>query len=849
MPIGTTATDAPLELDIKEAAEKGMGPHGLCIGATGSGKSEFLRTVALGMMARHSPEELNLALIDFKGGATFAGLEPAPHVAAVITNLSDKAALVARMRDALTGEMNRRQEALRLAGNLDGIAAYDRARRAGAQLARLPVLFIIVDEFSELLSQHPDFADVFVAIGRLGRSLGMHLLLASQRLDEGRLRGLESHLSYRVCLKTLSANESRLVLGTSDAYELPGAPGAAYLRVGTDELIRFQTAYVSGPCNAKTHCPAEPPDLPDGDKNPTLVRLFTAEPAGPVKLADRVGLDVVNQRTVLQTVVERLSGYGPRAHEVWLPPLGVAPALDTMLRESMPALTVSIGLVDRPFEQRRTPLIVDLSGAAGNVAVVGAPQSGKSTALRTLITALAVTHDPSSVQFYCLDFGGGVLASLRGWPHVGSVAGRADPQLARRMVAQLEAIIRSREATFRDHGIESMAQYRQLKARRDPACDRFGDVFLIVDGWATVRREFETIEASITSLAAQGLSFGVHVVMSASRWAEIRPALKDQIGTRIELRLGDPADSEFDRRRAQQVPEGNPGRGLSDEGLHMVIALPRLDSAGGEFLWDRNNEFTAPPIPLLPAHVDHHSVVERAGDGRGTDILIGLEESELRSIAIDFAQQQHLLVLGDGDCGKTTALRTICRELVRTTTAAQCQLFIVDFRRSLLDVVDPESGHLGGYLASADAVGAVIPSLADWLRGRVPMSNVTSMQLRTRSWWSGPEIYVLIDDYDLVATDRGNPLMPLLEFLPQAEDLGLHVVVARRSGGAARAMFEPLLAGLRDAGCMALLMSGTPDEGLAIGSVRQSPMPPGRGTLITRQGDSQLVQVAWSPPP
>jgi len=849
VPIGTTTAAAPLELDIKEAAEKGMGPHGLCIGATGSGKSEFLRTVALGMMACHSPEELNLALIDFKGGATFAGLEPAPHVAAVITNLSDKVALVARMRDALTGEMNRRQEALRLAGNLDGIAAYGRARRAGAQLAPLPVLFIIVDEFSELLSRHPDFADVFVAIGRLGRSLGMHLLLASQRLDEGRLRGLESHLSYRVCLKTLSANESRLVVGTSDAYELPSAPGAAYLRVGTDDLIRFQTAYVSGPCNTKSHCPVEPPDLPEGDKNPTHVRLFTAEPAGPVKLADRLGPAAVDQRTVLQAVVEQLSGYGPRAHEVWLPPLGAAPALDSVLRESMPALTVSIGLVDRPFEQRRTPLIVDLSGAAGNVAVVGAPQSGKSTALRTLITALAATHDPRSVQFYCLDFGGGALASLRGCPHVGAVAGRADVQLARRMVTQLEEIIRSREAVFRDRGIESMVQYRRLKAQQDPICDRFGDVFLIVDGWATLRREFEMFEASITSLAAQGLSFGVHVVISASRWAEIRPALKDQIGTRIELRLGDPADSEFDRRRAQQVPEGNPGRGLSDDGLHMVIALPRVDSAGGEFLRDPDTDFTAPPIALLPAHVDHHSVVERAGDRRDADILIGLEENELLPIAIDFAQQQHLLILGDGDCGKTTALRTICRELLRTTTAAQCQLFVVDYRRSLLDVVDPDSEHLGGYLASADAVDAVLPGLADRLRGRVPTSNATSRQLRTRSWWAGPEMYVLIDDYDLVATDVGNPLTPFLEFLPQAEDLGLHVVVARRSGGAARAMFEPLLAALRDAGCMALLMSGSPDEGLAIGSVRQSPMPPGRGTLITRRGDSQLVQVAWSPPP
>ena len=150
------------------------------------------------------------------------------------------------------------------------------------------------------------------------------------------------------------------------------------------------------------------------------------------------------------------------------------------------------------------------------------------------------------------------------------------------MITQFEAIIRTRETVFRDHGIQSMAQYRQLKTGQDPRCDRFGDVFLIVDGWATLRREFETIEASISSLAAQGLSFGVHVVLSASRWAEIRPALKDQIGTRIELRLGDPADSELDRRRAHQVPEGKPGRGLSHDGLHMVIALPKLGEVGGD---------------------------------------------------------------------------------------------------------------------------------------------------------------------------------------------------------------------------------------------------------------------------
>jgi S-DNA-T family DNA segregation ATPase FtsK/SpoIIIE len=279
----------------------------------------------------------------------------------------------------------------------------------------------------------------------------------------------------------------------------------------------------------------------------------------------------------------------------------------------------------------------------------------------------------------------------------------------------------------------------------------------------------------------------------------------------------------------------------------MAIALP--DRRVGEMLRRRHSGWTAPPIPLLPAHVEYQSVVELAVDGLGAEILIGLEESELRPLAIDFARQPHLLILGDSECGKTAALRTICRELLRTTTAAQSQLFIIDFRRSLLGVVGPESAHIGGYLVSADAVDAALPGLDYRLRGRVPPPDATSAQLRTRSWWSGPEIYVVIDDYDLVATVNSNPLSPLLEFLPQAKDLGLHLVVARRSGGAARAMFEPLLAGLRDAGCMALLMSGSPDEGLMIGSVRQSPMPPGRGTLITRRASPQLVQVAWSPLP
>ena len=246
VPIGVAQDGTPLHLDINEAARNGMGPHGLCVGATGSGKSELLRTLALGMITSHPPDVLNLILVDFKGGATFLGLERASHVGAVITNLAGEAHLVTRMSDALAGEMNRRQELLRAAGRFANLLSTEQARSQGAALPPLPALFILVDEFSELLSQHPDFAELFVAIGRLGRSLGMHLLLASQRLDEGRLRGLETHLSYRICLKTFSAAESRAVLGVADAHHLPSTPGAAYLKSASGDLVRFQTAFVSG---------------------------------------------------------------------------------------------------------------------------------------------------------------------------------------------------------------------------------------------------------------------------------------------------------------------------------------------------------------------------------------------------------------------------------------------------------------------------------------------------------------------------------------------------------------------------------------------------------------------------
>ncbi|MFD0787144.1 FtsK/SpoIIIE domain-containing protein, partial [Micromonospora azadirachtae] len=309
VPIGVNATGQPVALDLKESALGGMGPHGMLIGATGSGKSELLRTLVLALATTHSSETLNFVLVDFKGGATFLGLDRLPHTSAVITNLADEAALVGRMRDALHGEMVRRQELLRRAGGFSSVLEYERARAQGAPLDPLPTLLMVVDEFSELLATHRDFIDLFVMIGRLGRSLAVHLLLASQRVDDGRIAQLESHLSYRIGLRTFSAMESRSVIGVPDAYELPPAPGNGYLRTDVSTLIRFKAGYVSGPYRATTArvrqeivqqqvVPYSLDHVPFREPEPAQVEQAAEEAVD--------GDEAATERSVLSVVVEQL---------------------------------------------------------------------------------------------------------------------------------------------------------------------------------------------------------------------------------------------------------------------------------------------------------------------------------------------------------------------------------------------------------------------------------------------------------------------------------------------------------------------------------------------------------------
>ena len=889
-PFAVTPEGRPVVLDIKESAQQGMGPHGLLIGATGSGKSEVLRTLVLALALTHSPEQLNLVLVDFKGGATFAGMADLPHVSAMISNLESELSLVDRMQDALQGEMVRRQEMLRQAGNYANVSDYEADRLAGKhEYPPLPALFIVLDEFTEMLMAKPEFGEVFIMIGRLGRSLSVHLLLASQKMDLGKARGLESHLSYRIALKTFTENDSREVLGIPDAAKLPPLPGSGFLKAGGDGLVRFRASYVAAPPPARTLASIAEASTAGAPSAPIEILPFTVAPVITREaLSEEEDVDQ-NQEIVLagdevwadmsemDIAVAKMKGKGYPAHQVWLPPLEVPDTFATLMPDLAPdpelgfisrawresgVLRVPLGTVDLPLEQRRETLVLDLSGAGGNFALVGGPQTGKSTALRTIVQALSLTYTPQEVQFYVMDFGGGTFAGFAGAPHVAGVATRDTEEVRTRMLAEIAAIMDDRERYFRAHGIDSMDTYRRgrLAGTYD---DGYGDVFLVIDGWGALRSEFDSLDREVTTMMSRGLSLGVHLVISAARWMDIRAEAQDIFGSRLELHTANPKESIVNREGAARIPKGRPGRGIDMVGHEMMIGLPRADaeqdpstvSQGVAYTVNKIRECLVagegPKLRLLPQRITLAEILSQLPDQQilprgGGDMVLGVEESRLGPLLFNTRAESHLYLFGDGKTGKTSFLRSIISEVTRLYSPNEAKILAIDMRRSLLGAIPDE--YSLRYLTNHAEAMKQLRELAKFLRTRLPGSDVTAEQIRERTWWSGPEVWILVDDYDLVATSSGNPLMELIDLLPQAGDIGLHVIITRRMGGASRAAYEKVLQMMNDLAVTGILLSGNPSEGAIINGVKPKRAIAGRAQVVHRELGVVAAQLTWTPP-
>lgn len=859
VPIAVDGTGQVVLLDLKESAQLGMGPHGLCVGATGSGKSELLRTLVLSLTATHPPEDLSMVLVDYKGGATFAPFEGVPHVAGLITNLEDDAALIERAYESLSGEVQRRQQVLKSAGNVANIGDYRFLRKERPDLSPLPHLFVIIDEFGELLTARPDFIDLFLSIGRIGRSIGVHLLLSSQRIEAGKLRGLETYLSYRLGLRTFSEEESRTVLDSKDAFHLPPLPGFGYLKVDTSVYLRFKSAYVSGPYRGPLAVADDTDDRPRVLPYSLHDTALAADPAGGGD-----DEDVMPERTTGPTTVgvfvDQLKGVGEPVQQIWLPPMPDRMTLDHVagplvttssgmqLSRQKVSMSVPLGMLDDPTKQRQSLWRLDLTRGGGHCAIIGAPQSGKTTLVRSLVTSLALTHTPHEVALYGLDLVGGGLQPLKEFPHVGGIATRTDRERLRRTVEEVRGMLGHREAVFRERGIDSVERLREMHAAGEVPELPTADVVLLIDGFGALRTDFEEIDDIVTDILQRGGGYGVHVVAAMLRWNDVRMANQTLFGNRLELRLGDAGDSMIDRKLAETLSADHPGRVLTEQKLFGQVVLPRIDGIPTDTDLGKVVEgvgravsaaWSGPGVPrvrVLPTHLPVASLPTVAQEP--IRVPVGLDESAMAPVLLDlFEHDGHLLVLGDGECGKTNLLRVIAAGLQERYTPKELVFAIFDPRRGLRDVFDDE--YVGGYATSFTSATGLANGVAKEISGRMPDDGASPA---TESL--GPNVVVLADDYDLLTATGQSPLSPFLPYIPSGRDIKLHFVLTRRVSGAARGLYEPVVQSVRESGAAGLVMTGDRMEGQLFPGVTAAEFPPGRGRWVRRGGAARLVQTA-----
>ncbi|MEV0671261.1 type VII secretion protein EccCb [Mycobacterium sp. NPDC050441] len=574
-------------------------------------------------------------------------------------------------------------------------------------------------------------------------------------------------------------------------------------------------------------------------------------------------------RVLREVVLGQLGTGESRAYKMWLPPLTDPTPVNELIERDhqRQPLRFPLGIMDEPRRHRQDIWGVDVSAAGGNIAIGGAPQTGKSTFLQTLMLSAAATHTPRQVQFYCIDLGGGGLMYMEDLPHVGGVATRAEPDRVNRVVAEVKAVLRAREQVFKQYRVGSVSAYREM--REDPnnpaAQDPFGDVFLVIDGWPAFVADFPDLEPAVQDLAGQGLAYGVHVIISTPRWTELKSRVRDYLGTKVEFRLGDVNETQIDRI-TRDIPANRPGRAVSLEKHHLMIGVPRLDgvhssanivdaiTAGVREVSSRYTD-QAPQVRVLPEKIYLHQL-DPNPPGADSDyrtrwqVPLGVRESDLAVAYNQMNMTPHLLIFGAPKSGKTTIAQAVAKAICNRNSPDQVRFMLADYRSGLLDAV-PESHLLaaGAINRNSASLEEAIKALATNLKKRLPPADLTTAQLRARSWWSGPDIVLLVDDWHMITAAAGmlSPMAPLGPLLPAAADIGLHVIVTCQMSLAHRATMDKFVGAAYGAGSPTLFLSGEKND-FPSREIIVKKRPPGQAFMVAPEG-KEVIQAAYVDPP
>jgi len=728
VPIGRGEGGELVTLDLRQFYD---GPHGIIAGKTGAGKSELLQAIIAALAAIHAPDRAQFLLIDFKGGAALRDFADLPHTVGLVTDLQDSR-LAERAITAMRSELRRRKDLLAERKAKD-ILDYRALQPTPPPLANL---LIVIDEFDTMVKEQPGFVTELITVVKQGRSLGVHLLVASQEPSTAVKDDIKRQLQYWIALRLGSVQDSREMLERPDAFYLPSdLPGRAYKRVGT-QIVPFQAPRISGP-----YQPVGDDEQDDITERDAATGEAVQQPGRTPGEVRRDGRPYTDLRFMVDEIRQAATGYAARP--IWCAPLpsrltltqevtAGATLLPTPVVHAVQAqrwwserphrpLVVPIGLLDLPQESRQEIAEVNLNN--GHLLVIGAPGSGKTMLLRTILMSVAATHSPADIWCYVVDAGGQGLSAFRKMPHVGGLVQVREVDQVRRIIWMVQRALETREQAQR--GLEqSGLGHRDLRdGGRSPA------ILLIIDKFVIFREEYEGagLIDELIALAAQGRAYGIHLILTADRPGDVPSKLQGLFDNRLLLRLSDESDALglMGKRTAAQIPSDQPGRGYqlaAEQGWsEFQIALPYVETTGAEMsaeavdnlldgeiianlrewmeyaatAWNglpKAGESGPPPIRLLPEQVSFATLWQQAltsnNEGRlptngDLDVLVGLEAQTLGLARLTLKETTPTaLVVGNYQAGKTIALRTMLRSLALQYSPDELRLVLIDPRRS-----------------------------------------------------------------------------------------------------------------------------------------------------------------------
>lgn len=849
------AQHGPLVLDLARD-----GPHGLVAGTTGAGKSELLQTLVAGLCLRLPPEELNVVLVDYKGGAAFQDCGELPHCVGVVTDLDSH--LTERALRSLRAELKRREQILSRAGAKD-IGDFLEARlRRDTALEDLPRLVIVIDEFASLAIELPDFIKGLVGIAQRGRSLGVHLVLATQRPTGVVSPEIRANANFAIALRVVNQSESADIIGTAEAARIsPTTPGRAYLRVSQEAPVCFQTARVGG--------------RRPGEADPTLVvSAFVTpwrdvgHPDPPVPVAAAPAADATDLHDLVRAIRAAASERGTTAQRrPWLDPLPEILTLDELsgwsefdgsragsavqaTDDSLPPL--AFGLTDLPDAQMQRLALLDLA-AGRHMLVAGSPRSGRSSALLGIGAAAGRQYPVDDLHLYGLDCGRGSLLPLRELPHCGAIVTRTELERAERLLVRLAAEVRTRQAAMVERGFTGAPEQRCHA--RDCHSEKNEErpwpyILLLVDDWEGFLDAFHDhkdgyVERLLLGVLRDGGPVGLAVVMTGDRSLVSTARVSSLFEDRFVLRFNDRADYSLADLSPRAVPERvRPGRAFrAATGEELQIALLAADPSGPAQAAAldaivgaaRRRAASQPPqraplrIDPLPTRITTADAVA-LGTGHGNDrptssaltVLIGVGGDELRPFWVNIvAAGPGFIIAGASESGRSTALAAMGAQLA----AGGCEVV----------AVAPRAGPL------LDLGGLPGVTVLEGQRARSPSAALDAASLVAVPNGEHP-IVAIVDDaelidaddkwlVDLITAEPGRGAVLVSGSIEQIrDDFRGFVFQARRNGSGLLLCPKSHL----DAG----IFNATLPRGAGFAG------PPGRGYLFVRNRQLGLVQVS-----